>query len=116
MNLVVIMQNKANFRTEVRKQKTEDSKIRAKSTPKLRFSVPTNFFYKCRGSSTNRPYFLQNKANFKKARINVNYYLQKDYENKLRRRLWENKPNQTQCRNSSKLVIPIKNSTGAVKS
>jgi len=71
-------------KTENRRRKTddgEDSKIRAKSTPKLRFSVPTNFFYKCRGSSTNRPYFLQNKANFKKAGINVNYYLQKEYEN-----------------------------------
>jgi len=68
-------------RTEDRRQMTEDSKIMAKSTPKLRFSVPTNFFYKCRGSSTNRPYFLQNKANFKKAGINVNYYLQKEYEN-----------------------------------
>ena len=37
-----IMQNKPNFKTEVRKQKTEDSKIRAKSTPKLRLSVPPN--------------------------------------------------------------------------
>jgi len=28
--------------------------------------------------------FMQNKANFKKARINVNYYLQKDCENEPR--------------------------------
>ena len=61
------MQNKANLTTEVRKQKTEDSKISAKSTPKwrkpshsgLRFSVPTNFFYNCRESSTNRPFFAK---------------------------------------------------------
>jgi len=36
---------------------------------------------------------MQNKANFKKARINVSYYLQKDYENESCRRLWGNKPN-----------------------
>jgi hypothetical protein len=59
---------KANFKTEVRKQKTEDSKISAKSTPKLRFIVPTNFFYNCREFSTNRPYFMQNKANFQKVK------------------------------------------------
>jgi hypothetical protein len=34
-----IMQNKANLRTEVGKQKTEDSKMRIKSTAKLRLSV-----------------------------------------------------------------------------
>jgi len=50
--------------TDDRKQKAEDRKISAKSTRKLRFSVPTNFFYNCRESSTNWPYFLQNKANF----------------------------------------------------
>jgi len=32
-------------------------------------------------TGTNRPIFMQNKANFKKARINVNYFLQKDCEN-----------------------------------
>jgi len=36
---------------------------------------------------------MQNKANFKKDRMNVNYCLQKDCENEQRRRLWENKPN-----------------------
>jgi hypothetical protein len=29
---------------------------------------------------------MQNKANFKKAEMNVSYYLQKDYENKCIRR------------------------------
>ena len=43
-----------------------------------------------------REYFMQNKANFKKAQINVKYYLQKDYENESRRRLWENKAKQSQ--------------------
>jgi hypothetical protein len=44
-------------------------------------SVVNDLFDNCRESSTNQPFFLQNKANFKKARMNVNYYLQKDYEN-----------------------------------
>jgi len=39
---------------------------------------------------------MQKKANFKKAEMFVNYYLQKDYENEPRRRLCENKPKQTQ--------------------
>jgi hypothetical protein len=59
------MQNKANLKTEVRKQKlalsevegTEDSKIMAESTPKLRLSRPPTLFDNCRESSTNRPYF-----------------------------------------------------------
>jgi len=53
------MQNKANFKKEDRKQKTAGSRIRAKSTPKLLFSVPTNFFYNCRESSTNRPFYAK---------------------------------------------------------
>jgi len=48
----------------------------AKFTPDL--------FYNCRKYSTNQPIFMQNKANFKKARMNVSYYLQKDCENELR--------------------------------
>jgi len=87
------MRNKANYKTEVRKQNTEDSKISAKSTPKLRFSVLTNFFYNCRGSSTNRAYFLQNKANFLKSQMNVNLYNTRDYEYKSNWTLGENKPN-----------------------
>jgi len=97
------MQNKANFKTEVslsgvamaktEKQNTEDSKISAKSTPKLRFSVPTNFFYNCRESSTNRPYFMQNKPNFQKSQMNVSIFLQMAYENKSNWTLGENKPN-----------------------
>jgi len=41
---------------------------------------------------------MQNKPNFKKAEMNVKYYLQKDCENKLRRRLGENKAKQSQFR------------------
>jgi len=42
-----------------------DSKIRAESAPKLRLSMPPNLLYNCRESSTNRPPFFQNKANFR---------------------------------------------------
>jgi len=36
---------------------------------------------------------MQNKANFKKAQMNVNLSLTKDYENKRRRKLEKSKPN-----------------------
>ena len=53
-------------KTEDRAQMTEDSKIRAKSTPRLPFSMLAKLLYNCRGSSTNQPCFFQNKANFRK--------------------------------------------------
>jgi len=87
------MQNKPNFKTEVRKQKTEDSKIRAKSTPKLHFSPPTNFFYNCREPSTNQLLFMQNKPNFKIGKMNVTYLIKVDYENIANSKLRQNKPN-----------------------
>ena len=40
--------------------------------------------------------FMQNKPNFRKARMNLNFYLTKDYENELCRKFQKNKPNQTQ--------------------
>jgi len=39
---------------------------------------------------------MQNKPNFRKARMNLNFYSTKDYENDNTFRLPENKPNQTQ--------------------
>jgi len=73
-----IMQNKANF-------KTDDSKISAKATP--------NVFYNCRESSTNRPLFMQNKANVKNNQMNVNLIITRDYEKIMHWTLGENKPN-----------------------
>ena len=49
--------------------------------------------YICRESSTNSPLFMQNKANLLDARMNVNYYITKTYENNLCSGLLENKPN-----------------------
>ncbi len=37
--------------------------------------------YICRGLSTNRSYFMQNKANFIKEKINATFFATKDYEN-----------------------------------
>jgi len=86
--VIVFMQNKPNYKTEDRIQKTEDSKIMAKDKP--------NVFYNCRESSTNQAYFLQNKPNFRKSQMNVNLYITTDYENKSNWTLGENKPNQSQ--------------------
>ena len=38
----------------------------------------------------------QNKPNFRKAKMNVNFFSEKDYKNELCRKLQKNKPNQTQ--------------------
>ena len=76
-------QNKPNSKTEDspqdalrQKQNKEDSKIMAKDTP--------NVFYNCRESSTNRPYFLQNKANFKIGKMNISIATIKDYDKEQR--------------------------------
>ncbi len=39
---------------------------------------------------------MQNKANFKRAKMNANAFSQKDYENETAFRPQKNKPNQTQ--------------------
>jgi hypothetical protein len=52
--------------------------------------------YNCRECSTNRPLFMQNKANLRKSQVNVNLVITRDYEKKSNRTLGENKPNQSQ--------------------
>jgi hypothetical protein len=39
---------------------------------------------------------MQNKANFRKAKMKLNFYLTKDYENGVLYSRGKNKPNQTQ--------------------
>jgi len=46
----------------------------------------------------------QNKPNFRKAKMNVGFYLTKTYENNLCSGLLENKPKQSQFQNRSQLV------------
>jgi len=79
-----------------RAEGTEDSKIRAKSTPKLRFSPPTNLFYNCRESSTNQPLFMQNKPNFQNGKMNIALYPETNYERKGLYSCRKNKAKQTQ--------------------
>jgi len=43
--------------------------------------------------------FMQNKPNFRKAAMFLNFYLTKDYENKSNWTLGENEPKQSQFRN-----------------
>jgi hypothetical protein len=48
---------------------------------------------KCRECSTNLPFILQNKANFRKSQMDVRLNISRDYEKKSKWTLGENKPN-----------------------
>ena len=52
-----------------------------------------NTLYNCRGISTNRPIFMQNKPNFWEPPMSVSANITKDYEKKWNTTLGENKPN-----------------------
>ncbi len=52
-----------------------------------------NLLYNCRESSTNRPIFMQNKANLGKSQMDVRLNISRDYEKKLCWTFGENKPN-----------------------
>ena len=56
-------------------------------------------FYKCRKYSTNRPCFVQNKANLQKSQMDVKPNISRDYEKKSKWTLGENKPKQSQYQN-----------------
>ncbi len=58
--------------------------------------VPHRHLYICRGPSTNQLLFMQNKPNFQKAKMNINIYYTKVYNNETAFRRRKNKPNQTQ--------------------
>jgi hypothetical protein len=50
-------------------------------------------FYNCREHSTNRPIFMQNKANFRKSQMDVKLNKTRDYEKISHWTFGENKPN-----------------------
>ncbi len=52
---------------------------------------------------------MQNKANFKRAKMNANAFSQKDYENETTLRLRKNKPNQTQFQRQKNAPAPLRN-------
>jgi hypothetical protein len=70
--------------------------IETSCTTDKRITKLTNLLCNCRESSTNRPYFLQNKANLPKIQMDVNLIITRDYEKKSNRILGENKTNQSQ--------------------
>jgi len=55
-----------------------------------------NLFDNCRGSSTNRPLFMHNKANFSEAQMNASSVFTKDYENESAFRGRQSKAKQSQ--------------------
>jgi len=67
------------------------------------YAIRYTLFYNCRECSssatgTNRPIFLQNKANLGKSQMGVRLNISRDYEKKPCWTFGENKPNQSQSR------------------
>jgi hypothetical protein len=60
--------------------------------------------YICREPSTNRPYFMQNKPNFRKSQMNVNKTITKDYGNWTLGQRGKNKPNSKPIQTQSKPI------------
>ncbi len=62
---------------------------------------------------------MQNKANFRKAKMNVTTFIAKEYENKSNWTLGENKPNQTQFKANTKPIkankMPKQTQTNPIK-
>jgi len=50
--------------------------------------------------------FMQNKANFRKAKMKLNFYLTKDYDNERLHRRGKNKANQTQSPRQIREIHP----------
>jgi len=48
----------------------------------------TKLLYNCRESSTNRPYFMQNKANFRKSQMDISLIITRDYEKNIALDTW----------------------------
>jgi len=82
------MQNKANSKTEDRKQNTAKSWQKINPTCSTIVEDPLQI----------GP-FMQNKANFQKSQMNVTSFITKHYENINDWTLGENKPNQSQFQN-----------------
>jgi hypothetical protein len=61
----------------------------------LRVFVPIRH-YICRGSSTNQLLFMQNKPNFRKAKMNISILSKMAYKDFIPLAGYKNKPNQTQ--------------------
>ena len=63
---------------------------------------PPSALYICREPSTNQLLFMQNKPNFKDAKMNVNIYYTKDYKNFIPLAGQKNKPNSNPIKPNSR--------------
>ncbi len=72
-----------------------DNRYETRLTQPIRAAHPFDEIplYICRESSTNQLLFMQNKPNFRKAKMNVNIYYTKVYKNETAFRRGKNKPN-----------------------
>jgi hypothetical protein len=77
----------------------QNVKLQRKNSTVSRGTCCHGLFHSCRELSTNRPYFLQNKANFRKSQMDVKLIITRDYEKKSKWTLGENKPKQSQYQN-----------------
>jgi hypothetical protein len=71
----------------------QDVKLERKNSPISHGTCGHGLFDKCRERSTNRPIFMQNKANFRKSQMDIKLNISRDYEKKSDWTLGKNKPN-----------------------
>jgi hypothetical protein len=67
------------------------------------YPIRYTLLYSCRESSTNRPCFMQNKANFKNSQMDIKLNISRDYEKKSNWTFGENKPNRRPLAGNPKL-------------
>ncbi len=72
------------------------------------YAIRASALYICRESSTNQLLFMQNKPNFPKSQMNLNFYSTKDYENKRNWTIGQTKPNSNPIKpNSQKAQMNV---------
>jgi hypothetical protein len=74
----------------------QNVKLERKNSPISYGTCGHSLLYSCRECSTNRPIFMQNKANFRKSQMDVKLNITRDYEEKMHWTFGENKPKQSQ--------------------
>jgi len=63
-------------------------KPQRKNSPISHGTCGHGLLYNCRESSTNRPIFMQNKANFQKSQMDVKLNILRYYEKKIEQDIW----------------------------
>jgi len=75
--------------------KMQNYSAKIKNSTVSRGACGHGLFYSCKECSTNRPVFMQNKANFLKSQMDISLNITRNYEIYLNWTLGENKPNQS---------------------